>query len=604
MITNLSRARAAARLALLPLLALLVVSGCEDIPQDSFASRGGISPDPTAILEGSIVYNGPAPACRYEAGQAVEVIGNVVLTLYEYDNPPFPEGSAAGSSNLLVVLGSRLFDLADCLPDGARPDPNKRISRSVPFVWPRLTLSPELELSYQIRAFYDYDNDFNPLFSVTRLPTAGDVMGAALNDARDVNMGLLRVTLPRLFDAPNGIVRRGITLVLGNIVATERPVFRLGSERRLSADAPFTLVGDPEQPDALATLRGFRALTCNDPGSANGAACGLSIERLPRTDAAKLLASDIDVNFDDPAAYAFYLDKVDLKTIVEGNVDRAAPDTKIDTHPVLGTTLGLDWYAPMVFMTRRRTSAREVQAGIPNVRLIGSVLLDEPSPALGRAFAQGGVPIAVPPMALVEWTAANVSCRVPYVAPRTPAAVTAGQLAHCGELPTGYYDVAVYSGSSGGLPGGTAPNVMPTFQSWSVPNELGLPEQVNENVIPSQAPSAAFFVSDPNADPSRNNCEAQAGSLCAGATLPVIEPDLGRGFDSPTCLPSRCCDAIAHLCGLELCPRKTLPEEGGRGYIDGPAEVAPNANNVPVPNCVPFEMPRQCCGAGSGASSR
>ena len=596
MITNPSRVGA----ALLPLLALLALTGCEEIPQDSFVSRDGISPDPTAILEGSIVYNGPAPTCIYDQGRAVEVVGNVVLTLYEYNNPPFPEGTALGSSNLLVVLGSRLFDLEDCLPEGARPDPNRRVSRSVPFVWPRLTLSPEVELSYQIRGFYDYDEDFNPLFSVTRMPTAGDVMGAALNDARDVNMGLARVKLPRLFDAPNGIVRQGITVVLGSIAATERPLFRLSGERRLSADAPFTLVGDPEQPDVLATLRSFRALTCNEPGAADGASCGLTIERLPRTDEAKLLASDIAVNYDDPAAYGFYLDKVDLKTIVEGDVDRAAPDTKIDAHPVLGTTLGLDWYAPMVFMTRR-PNEWEVKAKVPSVRLIGSVLLDEPSPPLGRAYTQSGVPVAVPPMALVEWQADDFSCRVPYVAPRTPAAVTAGQLAHCGELPTGYYDVAVYGGSSGGLPGGTAPNILPTFQSWNVPNELGNEKQVGANVIASQGPNAAFFVSDPNAAPSRSNCDAQAGSMCAGNTLPVIEPDLGRGFDSPTCLPSRCCDAIKHLCGLELCPRKTLPEEGGRGYIESPTRVTAIAPNVFVPDCVPFEMPRQCCGGGASS---
>jgi hypothetical protein len=259
----------------------------------------------------------------------------------------------------------------------------------------------------------------------------------------------------------------------------------------------------------------------------------------------------------------------------------------------------------MVFLTRRRTTPLEVQAGIPSVRLIGSLLIDDLNPELGRAYPQSA-PVAVPPMALVEWTAANnLSCRVPYVAPRTPAAVTAGQLAHCGELPTGYYDVSVHQGATGGLPGSATPGALPSFQSWTVPNELGLEAQVGANVIPSQAAGAAFFVSDPNAEPSRAGCEAQAGSQCGGTTLPVVEPDLGRGLDSPTCLPRSCCDAIRHLCDVPLCGRTTLAEEGGRGFIAGPTSVTPmEGSAASLPNCTPFEMPRQCCPSGAGASSR
>lgn len=601
MITKLHRALSRS----LP-LALLALLGCESIEQDAFVIDEGISPDPTAIMEGSIVYSGPRPTCVYEGGQPVRVIGNMVLNLYAYDNPPFPEGTAVSALNQLVVSGSRMFSLRDCLPEGAQPGPDTQMSSSTPFVWSRLTLAVDADVDYQIRAFYDYGEDFNPLFVARRVPTVGDVLGAARADLTDPSLGLARIRLPSMASSPNGVLYRGVTVLVDQPVVTERPAFRLGDEHRLSADAPFVPDADP-----VISLRRFRALTCSDPVRGNGVDCGLSVSLLPRSDGGKLAASKVRLAQDDARAYTLYADDVDLSTVVNEAIDRPGPDGRIDPHPVLGPTLGLAWHAPMVFFTRIR-SADEASANIPNVRFVGTMLLDEDPPARGTDLGDGPLPVVVPPMALVEWTTPTSSmvCRVPYVAPRTPASVTAGRLAHCGDLPTGSYEVTLVSGSTGGLPG--SPGASPSFQSWTVPNELGAPlvpgvpgGQVEPaNVIASQSLAATFQVTDPAAEPARSNCEAQQGSVCSGSTLPVVEPEPGGGLDSATCIPPSCCKAIEHLCGLPLCSRVRFDEKADDSpfKISVPTSLgAPdlNNNNVRAPNCVPFEMPRQCCGGGS-----
>ena len=97
-------------------------------------------------------------------------------------------------------------------------------------------LLPGRAADYQIRGFFDYDEDMVPLFSLTRLPTQGDIAGAAVNDIQDASKGFFKISLPRLEDAKNGIVREGLTVALGNPVWTERPGFRLDENRRLASN--------------------------------------------------------------------------------------------------------------------------------------------------------------------------------------------------------------------------------------------------------------------------------------------------------------------------------------------------------------------------------
>ena len=40
-------------------------------------------------------------------------VGNVILTLFEFDNPPPPAGSASSAANLLTIPGISFFEAAD-----------------------------------------------------------------------------------------------------------------------------------------------------------------------------------------------------------------------------------------------------------------------------------------------------------------------------------------------------------------------------------------------------------------------------------------------------------------------------------------------------------
>src|SRR5688572_9117381 len=87
---SLSCSRARARVSTFALigLALGVLAACDPPQQDVFKSQGGISPDPTGIIAGSVLYVGPRPTCEYSGGRPTRVVGRVLLTLFIYDNPP------------------------------------------------------------------------------------------------------------------------------------------------------------------------------------------------------------------------------------------------------------------------------------------------------------------------------------------------------------------------------------------------------------------------------------------------------------------------------------------------------------------------------------
>jgi len=597
------------------------LAGCNDIEQDKFIYQGGISPDPTAILEGSILYIGPHPTCLWKPdGSFDRVFGNVVLTLFAYNNPPPPEGSASSALNLYVASGDDMFDEADCLPPGAEPNYADRITRSLPFQWPGIVLFPGRAADYQIRGFFDYDEDMVPLFSLTRLPTQGDIAGAALNDIQDASKGFFKISLPRLEDAKNGLVRAGLSVALGNPVWTERPAFRLDDNRRLASNQLFfpSLVPGTTTPDGAASLRAFRAFTCASGGT-DGSTCGLTVNRMGAEDGPKMAAVGVDVQIDRPDRYAFYTQPVDIKTVQkkpEGStsptegLDLAAPDGKVDPHPFLGSGLGVPWYAPMVIMQRQAEpgyAATELAARIPAVLLVGSILLGDDLKPLKDSYVQTGVPVAIPPVAAVELIPGRPECRVPYFAPGTPALVTNGRLGNCAELPTGRYAANVLAGIAGGTP---APATDPTrsesgvtitggrysSQSWSIPNELGDPNQVPEtSLMPDQALTSSFVVHDPTPDPAATVACAEStfNGLCAGGT--ELSENI-EGVDSTACVIQECCNYVSHLCGRPVCP--PVPSGSDGNIAPSPHKIesmAPNGGGIP--DCIPFELPWQCCRA-------
>lgn len=599
------------RLPTFALLAAGEVAGCSDITQDEIVSHGGIAPDPTAIVEGSVLYVGPRPSCLYHAdGSFDRVVGNVVLTLFEYENPPPPEGTATSATNLLVVSGADLFDAADCRPPAVPPNDDAPVTRGTRFSWPSIALEAEVAKDYQVRGFYDYNEDMVPFFSVTRLPTRGDIVGAALNDIEDTSKGFLRVSLPRLADAPNGVVRRGVNVALGNTAWTDRPAFKLDENRQLAADARFDLSLNVMGTDGPNMLRTFRALTCKSrpaTGSVDGTTCGLTLQRLEPSDKSVLDANRVDLDLTSDSSYAFYAQPVDIETVIRGGADLPVKDGLPDPHPLLGHALDIDWYTPIAILERFNPDPLqeeiETDAHIPRVLMMGSVLLDNAGLPTKTSYVNGA-PMVIPPAAVVELIEGRDDCRVPYFAPGTSALVTAGRVAHCSELPTGHFTFNVFSGIAGGerVPaasyplGSESPMAVTdgTFsgQSWSVPNELGDPREARGGItLAHQGVAGSFVVHDPTPDASRICSPTMATGLCDGP-LQRVEDNRREGIDAYACLPRACCEAIAHLCGVPRCAMVTTD----RGAVSaGPTRiVGTGENDLPVPDCIPFDLPVQC----------
>jgi hypothetical protein len=617
------------------LTCLLSLAACNAVHQDEFLSAGGQSPDPSGIVSGSVVYVGPRPVCEYAGDSPSRVIGQVVLLMFAYDNPPPPEGTA-DTGNLLVIPGEELFGLSDCV----RPDsqPSAPITRTAPFRWPSIERHPTEPVSYQIRGFYDADGDVVPFFSIKNLPTAGDIAGAALTEITDPGRGLLRITFPPRTRARDGFLVENVAVALGNQVRTERPLFKPSQNRVLSAEATITPVVNGLVPDQRATLQNVWNLSCEN---ANGnelegpmrsdESCGFSFSTLTENEiGAQLSAAKVGHAFD-PERYAFFVEPVDVKTVRVGAPDLLLADGKQDPHPVFGASLGLSWWTPMVFV--RRTALPviqpagtteifeediELRANIPGVVLVGSVLPQAIQPdAMGpvqRTFTSE-LPAAVPPVAIVSLDRVDPACRVLYVPKGNPASTFEARVAECRDLPAGAYTVNLLSGIAGGdVQAESDPALSDngviiedgiySGQAWSVPNELGDPLEVGaRNVADSQ--NDAFLVYDPNPEvdqgddcttgadfPGAPTRELNFRGKCAPGEEPLAEDMLG--LEGTSCLPDYCCERVAHLCDVPLCD---WVEVEGRKIRASPSRIVrQTADGSGVPNCMPFALPRLCCG--------
>lgn len=601
-------------------LALCTVSACDPPEQDVFKSQGGISPDPTGAIDGSVLYVGPRPTCEYQGGRARRVVGRVLLTLFQYDNPPPPEGKATTALNLFAIPGEDLFSTADCRPQNAPVDPSERLTKSVPFYWSQIELGKgNEEAVYQIRGFYDTDEDMNPFFSVRNLPTAGDIIGAALTDPQDPSLGLMRIRLPGVDSAPNGYIREGVIVALGNYVWTERPAFEADVEDRFLAtdEAVPVSLGNP----ALTVISTWEK-TC----ATGGRNCGFSLHQL-QEDAVQtgFAAGDVELDFD-PEKYAWISAPVDIVTIRSGAPDLARPDGVPDPHPVLGSNAGVPYFTPIVIMTRTAPTADqaaiETAARIPNVRLVGTTLLDDTGTTTRHRVQLGELPVAVPPAAVVELDLLDNECRVPYLAPGNFAQAWESRFAICHELPTGIFGISTIQGAGGGekveepdseisqsgvvFEGSVLPG-----QAWTLPNDLALEEQVGAGkTLANQGRNQLFMTYDPKPDVT-GDCETAIDAddlrrrpviyrgICAEDEDHLVENP--EGIDGQACLPQHCCDNVKHLCGVPLCPRcddTTCPgiDVGERYVLSGPTSIVRITDDGwRVPNCVPFEMPPICC---------
>jgi hypothetical protein len=624
---------------------------CDGPNTDTFRREGGASPDPTGVIEGTVLYVGPRPQCvRADDDQpGTDIIGNVILTLFAYDNPPAPSGGATSALSLLAIPGSTMFSLADCMPVVPTDEDRRPVMRSVAFTWPDIALgrgpcrepNPESPgcpgQGYQIRGFFDYDNDFNPFFSVRNLPTAGDIAGGAFISTSAVPPVFYRVPFGHIDEHPNGQVASGVAVTLGAPVSTERPIFTVnGESTRAMSSASFIplLAGAVDRENALFDMARMRIDTIVAPTA--GA-------RPSEAWLAALDAGGIDsthFRFGDPR-YGFYISPVDANL-----------DGMQDSHPILGTA-GINYFFPIPIVRRARNPV-ETTLGVPDVLIVGTI-----KPTLTLGIPSGFVreqlmsfDAVIPPIAvMVTNPRFPVECRVPIIPPGNVAETYERIFVDCQELPTGNYDVNVLAGLAGATffderarclaectAGGTSmadceaqcdfvvPNITDngynhcftrpdgrrtcsgsfSSQAWSIPNELGCPDtryrlgavnQIDPEVslqcgddgslmLPHQGRAGGWAIVDVNDHASEElstslddghgvaGCRMAPRAAEGGAPSPVAY----RPLENPDCCPP----ALDRFCGLPLCPLRDasieIPADLDRGMPgEGPARNEPYA---------------------------
>lgn len=417
---------------------------CSSPPVDDPRWLGGNAPDPTGVIEGTVLYVGPRPTCDYDAdGNPTRIQGRIILTLFDVRLLPPPEGTGTGAASLLTVPGERVFGdpATACLPENPTDDDLAvTVQRSVAFTWPEIPLerpaglvdgefldtTPGVEetITYRVQGFYDTDGDFNPFFSVRTSPTRGDISGAALVDATAPVPEFLPVVFGDLEFRPNGQRVTSVAVSLGAVINTEPPVFSittdgLDSESPLSTD-PATLLA---LTNTTLTMIGRTVLDpIANPAPEGAEDCTNRRDDLstPDTDehveccrarfAGKQFAiaaceGGVSYDVDDPRPYAWYARTLDV------NGDGLA-----DPHPTLSAQAplpGMDgfvpWISPLVLMQRfafdyvrdetgailmvdgqpvpdAEAGAREAAANIPSVAMVPSV-----DPRMWVGFGAGGL---------------------------------------------------------------------------------------------------------------------------------------------------------------------------------------------------------------------
>lgn len=417
---------------------------CDSPPVDAPRWRGGNSPDPTGVIEGTVLYVGPRPTCDFDVdGNPTRIQGRIILTLFDVRLLPPPEGTGTGAASLLTVPGERVFGdpATACLPQNPTPaDLAVTVQRSVAFTWPEIPLerpaglvngefldtTPGVEetITYRVQGFYDTDGDFNPFFSVRTSPTRGDISGAALVNATAAVPEFLPVVFGDLEFRPNGQRVSSVAVSLGAPINTEPPVFSLATDG-LDSEAPLST--DPGTLIALTnttmTMLGRTALDpVGSPAPEGAADCAGVRDDLstPDTDehvvccrarfngkAFAIAACEGGVSFavDEVAPYAWYSRTLDVNR-----------DGLADPHPTLSAQAPLPgmpgfvpWISPLVLMQRfgfdyvrnddgtlllvdgqpvpdAEAAAREAEANIPSVAMVPSV-----DPRMWVGFGAGGL---------------------------------------------------------------------------------------------------------------------------------------------------------------------------------------------------------------------
>jgi len=617
------------------MVAALGLAACASPPVDTFRSEGGAAPDPTGVMEGTILYIGPRPTCHMDAALGRMVPdGRGVLLLFAFNNPPPPAGAATTALNLLTVPGIEFFaSEADCrTPETA----GEQIMRSASFTWPQIELGhPGHPAEYQVRGFYDDDGDFNPFFSATNLPTAGDIGGGAVVDAQARIPEFVRIRFANQEDAPNGDVQSGVAVAFGQPISTERPIFSFVSGA-LNAEATLPTTTDvvaaeaelyeltrshlhlmPRDSAGDTTQQGtMRCVMLQEgDGSCTSESCQMCMAAA---------TGGINLGFDDAVKYAWYVRDID-----------ANGDGRVDPHPILGETNGIMWQTPGVILQRAQ-SELELEAGIPPILMLPTV---RPTQTGFVKVFYPDIDVAIAPVAVVQTHPLDTSCRIPFITPGNITPFYERVTADCQEVPSGRYAVNVLHGIAGGIPLGggirscdamatptgcigtevcmsgscqmvsaLSPHTgrdifggLYSSQAWSIPNELGFMgdgvnprlgplQQVDSPYWSTQGIPGMFIVQDPDPGDTvgrldgRDGCQ-QALDPTTGATRDIVYTDFSEfpippnpalGLPGVNRTPDEerelCCAGVRHLCDVPLCPSEEIHRD--------PADDASETFNV------------------------
>jgi len=210
------------------LLGPLAFGACGD---PNIFLAGDQAGQPAGALEGMVTYSGQLPCT--ERGH---VLGAGVILALDVRLLPPPDGFGTSAASFAAVPGDTLFDsirgALQFKPDGSRwcPDPGTSANVSAPWA-----MAPLAAGAYQVRGFYDRDGNFDPSFSISNLPTKGDVAGGAIDNVGEVLTGkppryrilaLGGQTSPGVWKiGPDGAKIGEITVTFGLPMPTERPVF-------------------------------------------------------------------------------------------------------------------------------------------------------------------------------------------------------------------------------------------------------------------------------------------------------------------------------------------------------------------------------------------
>lgn len=635
-----SRFRRTCALTMLGLGATL--GACTDPPVDPQ------QPAATGVITGSLVYLGPRVPCDYVGATPTQVKGRVLMTLVDDANPLPPLGTAQRPVDFLAVGGEDIFkDLAaQCMPQNPTPaDLAVNLSVSVNFRWPHIPLGAPLseadlldpakvaaaQSRYRVQGFYDQEGDFNPLFAVQQTTSAGDIVGAALEDptAPVPQMRVIRFDSQTL--RPQGQLVEGVTVTFGATVLTEPGIMRVADGGgAISSETAIPLLPQAANyPPIDLTLYGRLASDPDRPAlDATLAGVGLG---------GFVDFSDLEKN---TKQYAFYVRPVDVdsdgSTVCTPGLVPADPDC----HPVFGA-LGVQWFSPIVFLQRYQ-SAIELQTGIPAVAIVPGAGIEASQPQVQYP----DVRLRIYPVAAVLPSATHPECRAVYFADGSDgtnvsqlfANLPAGSVGECSELPTGRYSINALGGYAGSpenivedltTASETGYNLTSgnfSSQVWRIPNELGDYNQVGDDLIPGhtdpgpshclapadtstaaplclpeQSLEGAVVIHDPNTanPPSRRDP--------AGASICTSYPGLTAG-NAWAAAPyaEACCAPIQHLCNVPLCAETSVDQAWSASAMtirQSPTSIVGTTTytldgrtvEVGIPNCVPFDMPQQCC---------